>query len=118
MCARRVSPSQHSYLWTDVGSNITAKASFFLETPAEPILAALSQGFILTAIVFNFNKISGGHANPSVTLGWLVTGRLRWGVCVIYWIAQVSGALGAAALLMISYPTSRTQRNATLLLCE
>lgn len=90
-----------------IGSNITAKATFFLDTPARPVLIAIAQAFVLTGIIFSFNKISGGHANPSVTLGFVVSGRLPWGTGLLYFLAQAGGALLGAVLMMISVPTSQ-----------
>jgi aquaporin Z len=43
--------------------------------------------------------ISGGHFNPAVTLGFLVTRRIEPVLAVVYWIAQFAGAVVAAALL-------------------
>jgi aquaporin TIP len=43
--------------------------------------------------------ISGGHFNPAITLGFLVTRRIAPVLAVVYWIAQFLGAVVAAALL-------------------
>ena len=48
--------------------------------------------------------ISGGHFNPAVTLGFLVTGRLSPVVAGAYWVAQFGGAAAAAALLEVGLP--------------
>ena len=46
--------------------------------------------------------ISGGHFNPAVTLGFLVTRRIAPALAVFYWVAQLAGAvLGALALRAI-----------------
>lgn len=65
---------------------------------------------MLAAIIFTFSQISGGHANPSVTLGWVVSGRFAWGSGLLYGIAQAGGALLGAAMMMISMPRSRNSR--------
>ncbi len=43
--------------------------------------------------------ISGGHFNPAVTLGFLVTRRIEPLLAGVYWVSQFLGALVAAALL-------------------
>ena len=45
--------------------------------------------------------ISGGHFNPAVTLGFLVTRRIHPINAVVYWIAQFGGA--ALAVLLIKW---------------
>ena len=60
---------------------------------------ALASGLVIAAMVSAVAHISGGHFNPAITLGFLVTGRLAPLLAIVYWIAQFAGAIGAAALL-------------------
>ena len=53
--------------------------------------------------------ISGGHFNPAVTLGFVVTRRMAGRLAVIYWGAQIAGATAGAALLQGIYPTDRIE---------
>jgi len=48
--------------------------------------------------------ISGGHFNPAVTLGFLVTGRMSPVLAAWYWIVQLGGAISAAAMLWWIFP--------------
>jgi aquaporin TIP len=68
---------------------------------AEPgvVGIALAQGLAIAVMVSAVGHISGGHFNPAVTLGFLVTGRLHPILAVVYWVAQFAGAVAAAALL-------------------
>jgi aquaporin Z len=50
--------------------------------------------------------ISGGHFNPAVTLGFLVTRRMEPRLAGVYWVAQFLGAVIAAALLTWLLPDS------------
>ena len=50
--------------------------------------------------------ISGGHFNPAVTLGFLVTRRIEPLLAGVYWVSQFLGALLAAALLTWLLPGS------------
>jgi MIP family channel proteins len=43
--------------------------------------------------------ISGGHLNPAVTFGLLVGGKIDAKKAAAYWIAQLAGAVIAAALV-------------------
>ena len=43
--------------------------------------------------------ISGGHFKPAVSLGLAIGGRFAWKELVPYWIAQIAGAIVAAAAL-------------------
>jgi aquaporin Z len=43
--------------------------------------------------------ISGGHFNPAITLGFVVTRRMAVPLAVAYWIAQLAAAALAALLL-------------------
>ena len=45
--------------------------------------------------------ISGCHVNPAVSFGVFVAGRMSAGEMIGYWIAQVLGAIVAAALLYL-----------------
>jgi MIP family channel proteins len=60
---------------------------------------ALAHGLTLAVFVYAFGHISGTHINPAVTLGLAVNGTLKWVEAVVYWIAQLSGAILAAFLL-------------------
>jgi MIP family channel proteins len=68
---------------------------------AEPgvVGVALAYGLAVAVMVSAVGHISGGHFNPAITLGFLVTGRLHPVLAVIYWIVQFAGAIAAAALL-------------------
>jgi aquaporin Z len=60
---------------------------------------ALANGLVIAVFVSAFGFISGGHFNPSVTLGFLVTKRIAPLLAVWYWVMQFSGAALAALLL-------------------
>ena len=46
--------------------------------------------------------ISGAHINPSVTLAFLVARRIHPLHAAGYMVAQVAGAIGAAAIVYVS----------------
>ncbi|AWU44407.1 MIP/aquaporin family protein [Blattabacterium punctulatus] len=46
---------------------------------------------------------SGGHLNPSVTIGFAITGKLNWNLVPFYIFAQFIGAMLGALLVWIFY---------------
>jgi aquaporin Z len=72
-------------------------------TSAAPVPGLLvvpfSFGFGLLAAIFAFGHISGAHYNPAVTVGIVLDGRLPAVQGAGYIVAQVIGAIGAAAVV-------------------
>jgi len=66
-------------------------------------LLGVSVAFGLTVLTMAYaiGHISGCHLNPAVTLGLAVGGRFKASEVFPYWIAQVLGAVAAAALLYL-----------------
>jgi aquaporin TIP len=60
---------------------------------------ALAHGLAIALMVTAFGHISGGHFNPAITLGFLVTRRIEAGLAGLYWLMQLAGASVAALLL-------------------
>ncbi len=62
---------------------------------------ALAFGLTVLTGAYAFGPISGGHFNPAVSVGLLVAGRFPAGSLVPYVIAQLAGAIVAAAVLYL-----------------
>lgn len=60
---------------------------------------ALAFGLTVVTGAYAFGHISGAHFNPAITLGLWAGGRFPLAEVVPYWIAQVAGAIVAAAVL-------------------
>jgi aquaporin Z len=60
---------------------------------------ALAHGLAIAVMVSAVGHISGGHFNPAITLGFLVTRRIAPSLAVVYWSMQFAAAAVAAALL-------------------
>jgi aquaporin Z len=60
---------------------------------------ALANGLVIAVFVSALGFISGGHFNPAVTLGFLVTKRIAPVLAVWYWVVQFGAAATAALLL-------------------
>ena len=63
------------------------------------VAIAFAHGLAIAVMVSAVGHISGGHFNPAITLGFLVTGRLAPLIAVVYWVMQFAGAIAAAGLL-------------------
>ena len=59
-------------------------------------------------MVTALGHISGGHFNPAVTLGFVLTRRMKPVLGACYWVARFSGAVAAALLLKWIYPDNVT----------
>jgi aquaporin Z len=60
--------------------------------------AGLGIGTMLAVMVYMGGHISGGHYNPAVTLGCLLSSQITVQDAVGYWIVQLAGGLTAAAI--------------------
>jgi MIP family channel proteins len=56
-------------------------------------------GLIITVMIYAFGHISGAHFNPAVTLGFVLVRHFPLRRLIGYWIAQLAGAILAAACL-------------------
>jgi aquaporin Z len=62
---------------------------------------ALAFGLSVLTMAYAVGHISGGHFNPAVTVGLLVSGRFDKKDVAPYVAAQLVGAVGAAAVLYV-----------------
>jgi len=60
---------------------------------------ALAHGLAIAVVVAGTAKISGGHVNPAVTFGAVITGRIKLTTGILYVGAQLAGAVIGALLL-------------------
>jgi aquaporin TIP len=67
---------------------------------------ALAHGLAIAIMVSAVGHISGGHFNPAITFGFLITRRMKAPLAAAYWVAQFGGAVVAALLLKWIFPTS------------
>jgi aquaporin TIP len=65
---------------------------------------ALAHGLAIAVMVSAVGHISGGHFNPAVTFGFLITRRITPMLAVVYWVAQFAGAVAAALLARWLFP--------------
>ena len=86
-------------LWRALGAELVGTfllASVVIAGQGQPIFVL----FALVGIVLMLGAISGGHVNPAITIGALVTRRIGWLRAVGYILAQLLGA--ALAYIVLS----------------
>ncbi|VVB06917.1 unnamed protein product [Arabis nemorensis] len=71
-------------------------------TPSGLVAASLSHAFALFVAVSVGANVSGGHVNPAVTFGAFIGGNITLLRAILYWIAQLLGAVAACLLLKVS----------------
>lgn len=99
--------------WAEFAGTFTLCFVGLGATCANELLGADGPGLLGVAVAFGlalgiaisaFGAVSGGHLNPAVTFGFLVTGRQSLPSAIKYWIAQIAGAVVASWLLTMVFP--------------
>jgi MIP family channel proteins len=67
-----------------------------------PGAVAAAFGLVVMTMVYALGRISGAHINPAVTVALASDRRFPWPRVIPYWLAQVGGAIAAAALLQVT----------------
>jgi MIP family channel proteins len=81
-----------------------------LVSPESGLLSiAIAHGLALAVMISALGAVSGGHFNPAVTLGFVLTGRQSATSAVGYWLSQLVGAAAASYLLMGLFPADAWQ---------
>jgi MIP family channel proteins len=68
------------------------------------VAIALAYGLAIACSVAAVGHISGAHFNPAVTIGFWVTKKIGTVEALLYWLAQLAGAIAAAYLLKAILP--------------
>jgi MIP family channel proteins len=63
---------------------------------------AIVFGLVIMAMIYAVGHVSGAHFNPSVSFAFALTRHFPWRRAGAYWVAQMVGAVAAAALLRAS----------------
>jgi len=79
-------------------------AAFGLASPATAglLVVPFAFGLGLLAAIFAFGHVSGGHFNPAVTVAMVLDKRTTPVDGVGYIVAQIIGAIGAAAVVLVT----------------
>lgn len=94
-------------LFVFIGAGTVQVVTRGLPLPAEDLdvatltAIALAHGLAIAVLVAATARISGGHVNPAVTFGMVVSGRMRLGPGLLYIAGQVLGGIAGALLLAL-----------------
>src|ERR687894_5572 len=97
-------------LWLVLGGAGSAVLAGIFLSPFEDGTVSTGIGFLGVSLAFGLTvvtaayalgHISGGHFNPAVTVGVLVARRIEVREPVVYVLAQVMGAITAAAVIVV-----------------
>ena len=89
-----------------VGAGSIATATAF-EDPSL-VGVALAHGLTIAVMASAVGHISGGHFNPAVTLGFLVTRRMARSLALVYFAVQLAAGVAGALLLELVLPDALT----------
>jgi aquaporin TIP len=80
-------------------------ASAIVVTNGQDLVAiALAHGLVIGVMASAVGHISGGHFNPAVTFGFVVTRRMALPLAAAYWVTQLVAAVVAALALRAVFP--------------
>jgi aquaporin TIP len=91
-------------IFIGVGSILAATGPDGAVRPLGTVGIAFAHGLVIAVMASAVGHISGGHFNPAVTFGFLITRRMAPSLAGVYWAAQLGGAVVAAVALRIVYP--------------
>ena len=102
MLARKIAAEFLGTFWLVLGGCGSAVlAAGFPELGIGFVGVSLAFGLTVVTMAYAVGHISGGHFNPAVTMGLFTGGRIPAGDILPYWVAQVVGAIAAAAVLFV-----------------
>jgi aquaporin-4 len=88
-------------------------ASFTKGAPADLVQISLAFGLSVASIVWSIAHVSGGHINPAVTIGFLVSRKISLLRALLYIVSQSLGAVVGAAVLMLVSPNETNDKLGT-----
>ena len=88
-----------TFLFLTIG--YSSVAAFGAGTVPGLLVVPFSFGFGLLAAIFAVGHISGGHFNPAVTVAAVLDRRIETTDAIGYILAQVIGAIAAAAIVFV-----------------
>lgn len=82
----------------------TAATNLCCSNSDQVVAVSLAFGFSIMVLAHCIGHISGGHINPAVTLGLVITKRIEWRKGLSYVFAQFVGSMIGSLLLYASLP--------------
>jgi MIP family channel proteins len=95
-----------TFLLVFIGVGSLCANQFMGDSGGGIVAIAAAHGLAIACGVAAVGHISGAHFNPAVTLGFWVTKRMGTIAALLYWLAQLAGAITAAHLLKALLPAA------------
>lgn len=87
------------FVFVGLGSVMAYEKIHIGETDAAGLLMiAVAHGLAIAFLVAMTANISGGHVNPAVSLGLALAGQITVIRLVLYWVAQLLGAVAGTVI--------------------
>ena len=86
-------------LWT-IGVGLHRES----ESPPNILVIALGSGLVVGAIIATLLRVSGGHVNPAVSVGFLIRGQTSCVRFVFFVLAQLASSVTAVMIIRETYP--------------
>src|SRR3989441_1924650 len=90
----------YTLIFIGAGAVLTAGST----STSDLLLIALAHGLAIGVMVSALAHVSGGHFNPAVTFGALVSRQISPRLAVVYWVAQLLGGVGGALTTAAVFP--------------
>jgi aquaporin TIP len=71
---------------------------------------AFAHGLAIAVMVSAVGHISGGHFNPAITFGFLITRRMAPLLALVYWVALFTAAIAGVLMVKVIFPDQGTDR--------
>lgn len=84
---------------------VTLGCGTAISTNGDVVATALAFGLSILVIYYVLGKISGGHANPAVSLAMAISKKITWKEFTLYVVSQLLGALLAVFALRVCFGT-------------
>jgi MIP family channel proteins len=92
-----------AFFFAGIGA-IVAYQGAVASGPEIVLIVAFAHGIMLAIMVSALGSVSGGHFNPAVTFGLFVGRMIDIRTLVVYWVAQLIGAILAAVAITVAFP--------------
>jgi glycerol uptake facilitator protein len=91
-----------TFLLVFFGTSVVASSVLF-NASAGLVQVAIIWGLGVTLAIYATRHMSCAHLNPAVSLGMVITGRMRPGLLLPYWVSQMAGGIAAGACVLIAF---------------
>ena len=72
------------------------------------VATAAAFGVSIIVLAYTVGQVSGGHANPAVSLAMAIRGDISWKEFALYCLAQVLGAFAGSGILALIFLTVKS----------